>query len=496
MRSKAVLSIDQGTTGIRAVLYGVSGAILESSYREFTQYYPQAGWVEHDPDELWIVTQRVIREALSKARLNPRNVIAIGITNQRETALLWDRRTGKPLHRAIVWQDRRTSEDCDRLVRQGFQKLVREKTGLVIDPYFSASKIAWLMRHIPQIQKKIRLGHVLFGTIDTWVIWNLTGRVVHATDVTNASRTMLFNIQKLHWDHDLLKLFGIPKQVLPEVKRSAETFGWTKGLKVLPDGIPICAVLGDQQAALYGQSCYEPGDIKNTYGTGCFIVLNAGKKFRHAPHGLIETIACDREGSPVYAMEGSIFIAGAAIQWLRDGLRLFDDARKTYQMAKRVPDTGGVTMIPAFAGLGSPYWDSSARGMITGITRGTNRDHIVRAALESLAHQTADVLDSMAKDASQQLKILKTDGGATKNPFLMQFQADILGLPVLVSERPELTAWGVGKLAGRACHFWRNPAAIDRIIRYRRYRPNMATAKRLALRRQWRSEIKRLLFSA
>ncbi|HXV27350.1 MAG TPA: glycerol kinase GlpK, partial [bacterium] len=471
MKRRAVLAIDQGTTGTRAILFDEKASFLSSAYQEFTQHYPHPGWVEHNPVEIWKSTLSVISQALKKARLHASSLCAIGITNQRETTILWDKATGKPVHRAIVWQDRRTASLTSSLRKDGFEPLFRKKTGLILDPYFSASKIHWLLQHVPGLKSKAEAGKIAFGTVDSWLLWRLTGGKSHKTDFTNASRTLLFNIRTHRWDPELLKVFRIPEALLPEAADSNAHFGETLSQGPLTKGIPITAIMGDQQAALYGQACYKEGQVKNTYGTGCFLVMNLGKKLLKPPFGLLTTLACDEEGKSCYALEGSIFIAGAAIQWLRDGLGFFHHARETEELARKVPDSGGVVVIPALTGLGSPYWNPHARGMITGLTRGTRREHIVRATLESLAHETADVMERMVKYSGRAVKELKVDGGATANRFLMQFQADILNKPVLVSERAESTAWGAAKLAARTVNLWPSLKAIDQKQKSRRFHP-------------------------
>ncbi len=474
-------------------MYDKRGRVLASAYEEFPQYFPQPGWVEHDPGKIWKSVLNVIAGACSRARLSFSQIAAIGITNQRETTLLWDRKTSRPVYPAIVWQDRRTSSFCEALKKRGLEEKIRSKTGLVLDPYFSATKIRWILDHVPGLRAKAERGEILFGTMDTWLLWKLTGSKAHATDFTNASRTLLFNIRTKTWDKELLRLFRIPEKILPQAYESASLFGKTVASGVLKEGIPIHAIMGDQQAALYGQACYHAGDVKNTYGTGCFVMINLGHKPLKPPFGLLETLACDQSGKPVYALEGAIFIAGAAIQWLRDGLGFFKKASETESMIRKLRDNGGVTMVPAFAGLGSPYWNSNVRGMITGLTRGTKREHIVRAALESLAHQSADVIEAMKTQGRTSLSSLKVDGGATRNRFLMQFQADLLRIPVLVSDISESTAWGVAKLAGKASQFWDSLHALDRHRRYQKFLPRMARRQAAALRASWKKEIRRLI---
>ncbi|MFH2203465.1 MAG: glycerol kinase GlpK [Elusimicrobiota bacterium] len=481
MGSALILAIDQGTTGTRAVLYDAAGRTVGTAYREFRQFYPRPGWVEHDAEEIWRSTAAVIRSALA-GRTD--QVAAIGITNQRETTVLWDRDTGKPVRRAIVWQDRRTAPECERLKRRGHERMVRAKTGLVLDPYFSATKIAWLLDRDAALRRRAAAGKVLFGTIDSWLLWKLTGGRVHATDFTNASRTLLLNIKTGSWDPELLRLCKIPRAMLPEVMDCGARFGVT-ARGALPAGIPIRAMMGDQQAALYGQGCHRAGQVKNTYGTGCFVVVNRGKRLRRVPAGLLATLACDEKGNKNYALEGSIFVAGAAVQWLRDGLGLVKRASETERMARRVKDSGGVTVVPALTGLGAPYWAPDARGMITGLTRGTTREHIVRATLESIAQQTADVIERFGG----RLRELKVDGGATANRFLMQFQADILGIPILLSDIAESTAWGAAALAGRSAGVW----AATKKRKYRTFKPRLSRARARELRARWKREISRLL---
>lgn len=484
-----LLALDQGTTGSRALIYDRNAKVIGSAYQEFPQYYPKPGWVEHNPEEIWNSVSRVIQQSLRAARLKFSDIKIIGITNQRETVVVWDKKTGKPFYNAIVWQDRRTSAYCDALKKRGLEKKIRAKTGLVLDPYFSATKIHWLLEHIPGLKTKSAQGRVLCGTIDSWLLWKLTNGAVHATDFTNASRTLLFNIRSRQWDKELLRLFKIPASMLPEVKSSGGNFGRTR-MRKLSGNAEIFSMIGDQQAALYGQSCYNAGESKNTYGTGCFLLMNLGKNYKQPPSGLLTTLACDRDGKSVYAFEGSVFIAGAAIQWLRDGLKFFTKAAETETLIKEVSDTGGVVFIPAFAGLGAPYWRPHARGMISGLTRGTKKAHIIRAALESIAQQTADILEVMQQGSRHKLKNLKVDGGATRNRFLMQFQADLLRIPVQVSEISESTAWGAAKLAAHASGFWNTRQESQK---YRVNRPKLASSEALVLRKTWKREMTRLL---
>ncbi len=488
-----VLALDQGTTSSRAILFDRSGRPVAVGQKEFRQIYPQPGWVEHDADEIWETQLEVARQVLEKAAVPASAVQAVGITNQRETTVVWDRKTGRPLHNAIVWQCRRTAPLCDELRRAGFAEMVREKTGLVIDAYFSGTKLRWLLDNVPGLRARSEKGEVAFGTIDTWLIWNLTGGKVHATDFSNASRTMLFNINTLAWDPDLLDMLGVPGSVLPEARPSSGVFGHTApGLLGAP--IPIAGDAGDQQAALFGQACFEPGLVKNTYGTGCFMLMNTGERPVYSSQGLLTTVAWGLPGTVAYALEGSVFITGAAVQWLRDGLGIIRSAAETQALAMSVPDTGGVYLVPAFVGLGAPYWDAYARGAIVGLTRGTSRAHLARATLEAIAYQTRDVLDAMAADAGFRLKGLRVDGGAVVNDFLMQFQADILGVAV---ERPtvsETTALGAAYLAGLATGFWGDLAEIGRFwARDTVFSPAMPEAVRDRLYKGWRKAVSRSL---
>lgn len=491
--SSVILAIDQGTTGTRALLYDHRGGLKGSAYQEFRQYYPSPGWVEHDPYEILRSTSQVIRRSFSQARVSSDKVTAIGITNQRETTVLWERKTGKPIARAIVWQDRRTAGFCETLRQKGLEPFFRARTGLVLDPYFSGTKIRWLLDTISGLARRASRGEILFGTIDTWLLWNLTGGRVHATDATNASRTLLLNLKKITWDSEILKLLKIPSPILAKVHPSSFSFGKTSAFGPLKAGIPICALVGDQQGALYGQGCYRAGEMKNTYGTGCFLVLNQGKHYRAPSQGLLGTLACDESGKPSYALEGAVFIAGAALQWLRDGLGLIRKAKESEKIARRLRDTGGVIMIPAFTGLGAPYWNPNVRGAIFGLTRGTRKEHLVRAALESIAYQTTDVFETMARVVGEPPRFLKVDGGAAANNYLMQFQADLLGVPVLRSDRTESTAWGAAKLAGIQSGFWRDVGEIDQARRYRKFLPRMSKRERLEKLGAWREAVQRLL---
>jgi len=467
---KYIVALDQGTTSSRTLVLDKKANIISAAQREFTQIYPHPGWVEHDPFEIWATQSSTLTEALAKAGISSDQIAAIGITNQRETTVVWDKKTGKPVYNAIVWQCRRTTGICDRLKKDGMTDYVRKNTGLVIDPYFSGTKIAWILENVEGARKKAEKGELLFGTIDTWLIWNLTQKRVHVTEYTNASRSMLFNIHKLDWDETMLKALSIPRSMLPEVKRSSEVYGQTNIGGKGGTRIPVAGAAGDQQAALFGHICVEEGQTKNTYGTGCFMLMNTGKRAVTSEHGLITTLACDATGGVAYALEGSIFVAGAAIQWLRDELKFFTDSLDSEYFADKAGTSNGVYVVPAFTGLGAPYWDPLARGAILGLTRGSNRDHITRATLESIAYQTKDVLDAMLSDADVDLKTLQVDGGAVANNFLMQFQADILRKPV---ERPkilEVTAFGAAYLAGLAVGFWdsleelRKVSTIERVF--------------------------------
>ncbi|MCF6136437.1 glycerol kinase GlpK [Pseudalkalibacillus berkeleyi] len=451
---KYILSLDQGTTSSRAILFNKEGEIVETAQKEFTQHFPKAGWVEHNASEIWGSILAVIAQVLSHSDTKPEQIAGIGITNQRETTVVWDKNTEKPIYNAIVWQSRQTAEICDELKAQGHSDTFREKTGLLVDAYFSGTKVKWILDNVEGAREKAEAGDLMFGTIDTWLIWKLSGGKAHVTDYSNASRTLMYNIHELKWDEELLDILGVPESMLPEVRPSSEIYGQTVAHHFFGHSIPIAGAAGDQQAALFGQACYDKGMAKNTYGTGCFMLMNTGDKAVSSDHGLLTTIAWGIDGKVEYALEGSIFVAGSAIQWLRDGLRMFNDAAETEKYAKRVESTDGVYVVPAFVGLGTPYWDSDVRGAVFGLTRGTSKEHFVRATLESLAYQTKDVLTAMEADSGISLKTLRVDGGAVKNDFLTQFQSDVLGVPV---ERPvvnETTALGAAYLAGLAVGFW------------------------------------------
>lgn len=493
MAAQYILSFDQGTTSSRAILFDSKGKIVKIAQKEFTQYFPQPGWVEHDAMEIWQSQIDVAREVVAAANIMPEQIAAIGITNQRETTVVWDRKTGRPIYRAIVWQDRRTAYICDELKEKGLSDEVRSKTGLVIDAYFSGTKIKWILDHVEGARARAEAGELCFGTVDAWLIWNLTGGKVHATDYSNASRTMLYNIADLSWDSAMLQHLDIPEAMLPKVVSSSGVLGTTVKEVFYNTEIPIGGVAGDQQSALFGQACFEPGMAKNTYGTGCFMLMNTGEKPVMSANGLLTTIAWGMDGKVEYALEGSVFIAGAAIQWLRDGLKLIDSAQDSEFFAMKVPDTDGVYVVPAFAGLGAPYWDMYARGAVFGLTRGTGKAHLIRATIESLAYQTYDVLQAMEEDSGIHLKSLKVDGGAAANNLLMQFQADILKTEV---ERPvviETTASGAAYLAGIAVGLFKKEdikanRAVDAI-----FYPKMAEEKRQSLIKGWKKAVKRTM---
>jgi glycerol kinase len=465
--NKYIMSFDQGTTSSRCIIFNKKGKIVSTAQKEITQIYPKSGWVEHDPMEIWSTQIGVASEAMAKINADPSHIQAIGITNQRETAILWDKRTGKPIHNAIVWQCRRTAPQCDKLKASGLDTVIREKTGLVLDAYFSATKIQWLLDNVPNARRLAEQGNILFGTVDTWLIWNLTKGKVHATDYTNASRTMLFNIYTLKWDEELLKIFDIPESIFPEVKPSSYIYGSVDS-NMFGTSIPIAGNAGDQHAALFGQTCFYPGTAKNTYGTGCFLLMNTGSKAVKSKTGLLTTIAWGIDGKVEYALEGSIFMAGASIQWLRDELRMIKHASDSEKYALSVSDSNGVYVVPAFVGLGAPYWDSYARGTIVGLSRGSSKEHIIRATLESIAYQTYDIIKAMEEDSGIKLEALKVDGGASANDFLMQFQSDILKVQVARPEVFETTALGAAYLAGLATGYWSSKDEL---------RENWATSK-------------------
>ena len=480
---KFILALDQGTTSSRAILFNHDGGIVATAQKEFRQIFPKPGWVEHDAQEIWATQAGVAAEVLQTARAKAADVAAIGITNQRETTVVWDRQTGKPVCNAIVWQDRRTASICDKLRAQKLDKLIQRKTGLVVDAYFSATKVQWMLQNVKGLKARAAKGELAFGTIDTWLLWNLTGGKVHATDVSNASRTMLYDIRKGTWDDELLKIFGVPRSMLPEVRDSSGVFGETS---LLGGSIPVAGIAGDQQSALFGQVCTKPGMVKNTYGTGCFMLMNTGTKPIASKNKLLTTVAWRIGGHTEYALEGSVFIAGAAIQWLRDGLGIIKRSADVEALAASVPDTGGVYLVPAFAGLGAPHWDAYARGTLVGMTRGTTAAHIARAALEGIALQVMDILKAMEADAGIKLKELRVDGGACVNNLLMQMQCDLLGVPVVRPKVNETTALGAACLAGLAVGFWKNVADIAKHWQMdRKFKPAMKAATRAKITAGW-----------
>src|SRR5262245_10043936 len=486
-----ILALDQGTTSSRAIIFDHNAAIVASGQREFPQIFPRPGWVEHDPNEIWATQIAVATEALGRAHLRPRDIVGIGITNQRETTVVWDRETGTPVCNAIVWQDRRTADFCDRLKRDGHEDFVRERTGLVIDAYFSGSKVAWILDNVPGARAKAEAGKLAFGTVDSWLVWQLTSDSTHITDVSNASRTMLFNIHTMKWDDDLLKLLRIPASMLPEVKPSSAVYGnvsTTLGV----GGVPIAGIAGDQQSALFGQMCVSPGMAKNTYGTGCFLLQNTGEQPVASRNRLLTTVAWEVGGKTMYALEGSVFIGGAVVQWLRDGLGIIRKSSDVTGLAASVNDHGGVYVVPAFAGLGAPHWDPYARGIIVGITRGTTAAHIARAAVESIAFQVADLLDAVRDDAGIDLRELRVDGGASANDALLQFQADLLGVAVVRPRVTETTALGAAYLAGLAVGFWDSTETLSRHWQVdRRFEPSHPPSHAEALRAEWKEALDR-----
>ncbi|WP_276210868.1 glycerol kinase GlpK [Heyndrickxia coagulans] len=488
---KFILSIDQGTTSSRAILFNQKGEIVHTAQQEFHQYFPQPGWVEHNANEVWASVLAVTTTVLTEADVEPKQIAAIGITNQRETTVVWDKKTGHPIYNAIVWQSRQTADICADLKEKGYADMVREKTGLLIDPYFSGTKIKWILDHVDGARERAEKGELLFGTIDTWLIWKFSGGKAHVTDYSNASRTLLYNIYDLKWDPELLEMLDVPAAMLPEVKPSSHVYAQTAPYHFFGEEIPIAGVAGDQQAALFGQACYEEGMAKNTYGTGCFMLMNTGEKAVSSKHGLLTTLAWGIDGKVEYALEGSIFVAGSAIQWLRDGMRMIKDSAQSESYAERVDSTDGVYVVPAFVGLGTPYWESDVRGAVFGLTRGTTKEHFIRATLESLAYQTKDVLAAMEADSGLPLKTLRADGGAVKNNFLMQFQSDMLGVPV---ERPvvsETTALGAAYLAGLAVGYWESREEIARQWKVeRKFEPSLAEKEREALYDGWKKAIR------
>jgi len=488
---KYILSLDQGTTSSRAVLFDSKQNIISLAQKEYTQIYPQEGWVEHDPMEIYSSQMSVMMEAVAHSGVNVKDIVAIGITNQRETTIVWDKTTGKPVYNAIVWQCRRTAGIIDRLTSQGLTDTIRSKTGLIPDAYFSGSKIAWILDNVEGAREKAKKGELLFGTVDTWLLWKLTDGKVHITDYTNASRTMIFNIHTLKWDDELLSALDIPKEMLPKVRSSSEIYGYTG---VRGANIPIAGIAGDQQAALFGQCCFDKGEVKNTYGTGCFLLMNTGKQAYTSKNGLITTLAASTGKKPSYALEGSVFTGGAVVQWLRDGLRLIPESRDVEYHASKVENTGGVYLVPAFTGLGSPYWDMYARGCIVGITRGTTREHIMRAALESIAFQSYDMIRAMENDTDTHIPELKADGGASVNKLLMQFQADISAKKVLLPKISESTALGAAYLAGLATGMWKNTDELKQLWKCEKtFKPKMDDNKRKTRLKDWNKAVGRSL---
>lgn len=489
---KFILALDQGTTSSRSIVFDHDGRVRAMAQQEFKQHYPQPGWVEHDPEEIWATQLATAKAALQKAQLNARDIAAIGITNQRETTVLWDRKTGAPVHNAIVWQDRRTAPICDDIRKNFGAAEIAQRTGLVPDPYFSGTKIKWLLDNIPGLRQRVQNGEIAFGTIDSWLLWKLTGGKSHATDCSNASRTLLYNIHQLAWDRDILSYLDIPNAILPQVRPSSGTFGVTMP-EWLGGEIPLTGIAGDQQAALFGQTCFKPGMFKNTYGTGCFMLMQTGENIFHSKNGLLTTIAWQIENAKVqYALEGSVFIAGAVVQWLRDELRIIASAAEIEALAAQTPDNNGVYLVPAFVGLGSPYWDAGARGTIVGLTRGTNRSHLARAALESIAFQSRDLAEAMKDDAHIALAELRVDGGAVANNLLMQFQADILNTPVIRPAITETTALGAAYLAGLAVGYW---ASLEDVAQHwqmeKHFSPRMDSATREQLYQNWKKAVER-----
>ncbi|TVT28786.1 glycerol kinase GlpK [Salinicoccus cyprini] len=488
---KYILSIDQGTTSSRAILFNKEGDIVGTNQAEFKQYFPQSGWVEHNANEIWSSVLAVVAGVMTENDIRPEQVEGIGITNQRETAVVWDKNTGRPVYNAIVWQSRQTAEICDTLKSQGHEETFRNKTGLLLDPYFSGTKVKWILDNVEGAREKAENGDLIFGTIDTWLIWRFTEGAAHVTDYTNASRTLMYNIYDLKWDQELLDLLEVPASMLPEVKSSSEVYGETTTSHFFGRNVPIAGVAGDQQAALFGQTCFQEGDAKNTYGTGCFLLMNTGTEAIKSDNGLLTTIAYGIDGKVKYALEGSIFVAGSAIQWLRDGLRMFNNSAQSESYAKRIESTEGVYMVPAFTGLGAPYWDSEARGAIFGLSRGTEKEHFVRATLESLAYQTKDVLDAMQKDSNIELETLRVDGGATANDFLMQFQADLLDTKVERPEVLETTAVGAAYLAGLAVGFWQSTDELKKVSETDSvFEPEMEQEQRDSLYDGWQVAVK------
>jgi glycerol kinase len=492
VKGKYILALDQGTTSSRAVVFDRRGKIISIASKEFQQVYPRPGWVEHDPMEIWGSQMEAARRALDSANLSPQSIAAIGITNQRETTVIWDRQSGKPVYNAIVWQCRRTAAACSRIQKTKFAEKLRKKTGLVVDAYFSGTKVQWILEHEKKIRKAAERGDLAFGTVDSWLAFRLTGKKLHITDYSNASRTLLFNIHSLSWDQEILRFLDIPERILPAVKPSSQLYGYTSPAVFFGGEVPLSGIIGDQQSALFGQTCFRQGQAKNTYGTGCFLLMNTGEKPIASQNNLLTTVAWGTEKKVEYALEGSVFIAGAVVQWLRDGLRIISRASDSEPLAAGLSSNEGVYFVPAFVGLGAPYWDMYARGAILGVTRGTTQAHIARAGLESIAYQTRDVLECMEKDSGIRLKELRVDGGAAANAFLMQFQADILGVPVVIQETTETTALGAAYLAGLAVGFWKDTQQVARNFKVRKkFTPQMPFKQRESIYRKWKKAVER-----
>jgi glycerol kinase len=487
---KYILTIDSGTTSCRSLLVDQKGNVVHISQKEFTQIFPKSGWVEHDPLEIWRTQLWTIEQLLTESAIQMDQVLAIGITNQRETTVVWDKITGKPVYNAIVWQDRRTAPICEQLKNAGHEATIFQNTGLVVDAYFSGTKVKWILDFLKEHSPSTEIKNLMFGTVDSWLLWNLTGGKSHCTDFTNASRTMMYNIKTLDWDEHLLNLLEVPKSMLPEVKNSSDYYG---EFEYKGYSIPICGIAGDQQSALFGQACFEPGMAKNTYGTGCFLLMNVGSEFVSSNNGLLTTLCCDKFGKPCYALEGSVFVAGAAIQWLRDGLKIIKHSTDSEQMAEEVKDSDDLVVVPAFAGLGAPYWDMYARGAIFGLSRGTNQNHIVKATLDSIAFQTKDILMAMEKDYGSPMHILKVDGGASSNDYLMQFQSDILDVAVERPENVETTAMGAAYLAGLYQGLWTHESILRNRLINQEFTPKMDEAKRSRLYDQWQKAVHRCM---
>lgn len=491
MKEQYILSIDQGTTSSRAILFNKGGEIVATAQKEFEQHFPKPGWVEHDPNEIWTSVLGCIAEVLNNTNIEANQVAGIGITNQRETAVVWDKQTGRPIYKAIVWQSRQTEDICRNLKQQGYEETIRSKTGLLIDPYFSGTKVKWILENVEGAREKAEAGDLLFGTIDTWLIYKFSGGTTHVTDYSNASRTLMFNIYDLKWDEELLEILGVPQSMLPEVRPSSEIYTKTVSYHFFGEEIPIAGIAGDQQAALFGQACFEKGMAKNTYETGCFLLMNTGEEPVASKQGLLTTIAWGLDGKVNYALEGSIFVAGSAVQWLRDGLQMIESSQESEVFASEVDTTEGVYMVPAFVGLGTPYWDSDARGAVFGLTRGTKKEHFIRATLESLAYQTKDVMQAMSVDAGIDLKTLRVDGGAVKNDLLMQFQSDILEVPVERPEIQEITALGSAYLAGIAVGYWKDQEEIAaQWLNEKTFEPKMDKTESDRLYKGWEKAVK------